>query len=296
VLLNLLPGLRELRAPLAAGYLWLLAGWLVLGGSIDWPDEVEDFLDQFSSLGEAAALTFAAYVVGSFLTDLLAGPWRYLLKRRRARTLFRWVPPEVERRERLMEHADGAEQKRMSRMLAQEALMTNFALDAAGAEPLSWRGGYTLTKVVLPRQSLWAGYEEASDYRFDAMVRLEAVAGELDIARFRLLAQQPDLHNEVDRLRGEGQFKLAIATPLLLLAIVLSATQLPAWLASISIILALVSIGGLGWQGLDRLEDSGDRVADALRAGQVSVPALETPPESVEGGTESFAGTPIDRR
>jgi hypothetical protein len=28
MLLNLLPGLRDLRAPLAAGYLWLAAGWL----------------------------------------------------------------------------------------------------------------------------------------------------------------------------------------------------------------------------------------------------------------------------
>jgi hypothetical protein len=28
MLASLLPGLRDLRAPLAAGYLWLAAGWL----------------------------------------------------------------------------------------------------------------------------------------------------------------------------------------------------------------------------------------------------------------------------
>jgi hypothetical protein len=33
VLAGLLPGVRELRAPLAAGYLWLLYGWLTAANS-----------------------------------------------------------------------------------------------------------------------------------------------------------------------------------------------------------------------------------------------------------------------
>jgi hypothetical protein len=31
MLMNLLPGLRELRAPLVSGYLWLISAWLLLG-------------------------------------------------------------------------------------------------------------------------------------------------------------------------------------------------------------------------------------------------------------------------
>jgi hypothetical protein len=70
MLLNLLPGLRELRAPLAAGFLWLFAAWLAFEGAIPEPAGAPEFFDQFEAVGAAAALTFAAYLVGSFLSDL----------------------------------------------------------------------------------------------------------------------------------------------------------------------------------------------------------------------------------
>ena len=67
---QLLPGLRELRAPLAAGYLWLLALWIALEPVI--PDEsrgvlesLERFEQRAGPLSLAAALTFAAYLLGS---------------------------------------------------------------------------------------------------------------------------------------------------------------------------------------------------------------------------------------
>lgn len=67
VLLNILPGFRELRAPLAAGYVWLLVGWLAFGGSISIPDQAQDFLDQFSAILDHrvdAGLALVAVVCG----------------------------------------------------------------------------------------------------------------------------------------------------------------------------------------------------------------------------------------
>jgi hypothetical protein len=89
ILGSLLPGLREIRAPLAAGFLWLLACWLVVrdefeGDGSSRHGSVDALLDLKDQLGDAAflgALTFVAYIAGSLwepvarrLADLL---WRF---------------------------------------------------------------------------------------------------------------------------------------------------------------------------------------------------------------------------
>jgi hypothetical protein len=77
MLMNLLPGLRELRAPLASGYLWLISAWLLLGHMDLLPSgrpagngEVARLWDLGGTLGKTAVLavtTFIAYLIGSFL-------------------------------------------------------------------------------------------------------------------------------------------------------------------------------------------------------------------------------------
>lgn len=81
---SLLPGLRDLRAPLAAGYMWLVFGWLVLRDRV--PAEkaatglVHDVLHtahNAPSLAVAAAVSVAAYLIGSVslvVYRLVAGP------------------------------------------------------------------------------------------------------------------------------------------------------------------------------------------------------------------------------
>jgi hypothetical protein len=83
--MNLLPGLRELRAPLAAGYLWLASLWLVLSG-VGWlpakrpsgDGEVAQLWDLSGILGKTvmlAVVTFIAYLIGSFLEMFPDGPF-----------------------------------------------------------------------------------------------------------------------------------------------------------------------------------------------------------------------------
>jgi hypothetical protein len=77
VLMNLLPGLRELRAPLVSGYLWLISAWLLVGqwkwlpsGRPPGDGEVARLWDLGGTLGRTvvlAAVTFLAYLIGSFL-------------------------------------------------------------------------------------------------------------------------------------------------------------------------------------------------------------------------------------
>ena len=74
-----LPGLRELRAPLAAGYLWLLFVWLVWGDTLPTNSTLKDEtpLDRLyrlepviSSIGLAVVASVAAYILGSIVIDV----------------------------------------------------------------------------------------------------------------------------------------------------------------------------------------------------------------------------------
>jgi hypothetical protein len=74
-----MPGLRELRAPLAAGYLWLLWFWLAFGDAFRIDDQVSGPLKRLtdldplvSDLGRAVVASVAAYVVGSIVLDAQA--------------------------------------------------------------------------------------------------------------------------------------------------------------------------------------------------------------------------------
>ena len=81
MLTALLPGLRELRTPLAVGYLWLLLLYLATRDAI--PDAanakgiwaaVYELIDLLGAGVGLAALTFTAYLLGSLLSgiDLLS--------------------------------------------------------------------------------------------------------------------------------------------------------------------------------------------------------------------------------
>jgi hypothetical protein len=75
--MNILPGLRELRAPLAAGYMWLITAWLWLdhfrlipesrpvGGG--WLAGLWSISTALGATTLLAILTFVAYLIGSFL-------------------------------------------------------------------------------------------------------------------------------------------------------------------------------------------------------------------------------------
>jgi hypothetical protein len=83
MLAQLLPGLREVRTPLACGYLWLLAAYFALYNPIPEPGHARGAVAAVYDLSALAgrpatlaAVTFAAYLVGILLTadPLSPGP------------------------------------------------------------------------------------------------------------------------------------------------------------------------------------------------------------------------------
>jgi hypothetical protein len=77
MLASLLPGLRELRAPLAAGYLWLTSGWLLFHDRVDTDSKaingLLDLRDSTSTAAYVAAISFLAFILGALWEAAVAG-------------------------------------------------------------------------------------------------------------------------------------------------------------------------------------------------------------------------------
>ena len=291
MLLNLLPGLRELRAPLAAGYLWLFAAWLAFDGDVPEPAGASEFFEQFKGLGAAAALTFAAYLIGSFLTDLFGFVWLAVRL-----TRIGPIPGSPEAYPAALPDEDRL-RERLIRIQASEPLSPEgaAALDEVSKRAVRRIGpgrshevdcrlfrdaDYTVRGPGGPRWLVgkrttyepWKLKVKGSDEHHEEALALHvsaALGDEMDTARFRLLSEEKDLFHEVDRLSAEGEFRLAVTPPLAALAVVLAASETPVWLAALVPLFVLVQLG------IARQEQSGDRIVYAIRAGKVRTPILE---------------------
>jgi hypothetical protein len=75
MLAQILPGFREVRGPLASGFLWLLLGYLIFHGDIAHAHgKVREIVDLGEKLGPAAlpvVASFVAYLLGSLSEDLV---------------------------------------------------------------------------------------------------------------------------------------------------------------------------------------------------------------------------------
>jgi hypothetical protein len=80
----LIPGLREIRGPLLAGYLWILAIWLLLGDRLPSNESGEVFErlweagEAVGPIGRAAALSVVAYLIGALVTSAIRSSVRFL--------------------------------------------------------------------------------------------------------------------------------------------------------------------------------------------------------------------------
>jgi hypothetical protein len=210
---SVLPGLRELRAPLAAGYLWLLGVWLMWGDAIPKAtDEKPPAVDRLyrlepiiTDLGLAIVASVGAYLVGSIAIDVqrVVGAWIAGLHRPKAPRLPMTRAGEATLVPWLDERADEAWQ----------------ALEPkpAGASP-----NETLSRVRA----------QTAEY----------LASRRELLKTRLLDLSQSLHSEVDRPDAEATFRMALWPPLAVLGAYLALQVSPLWA------LVLVAPALLAWQ------------------------------------------------
>ena len=336
MLANLLPGIRDVRAPLAAGYLWLLAAYVAFEPKFRGKPRgvwltLSNLRHTFSTVGLGIAVSFAAYLVGAISwstfgrrpSDQLVIPGgavevtRSSRERfaRRVTALFRKLGGIVRPRNRLSYTGQQsarqivrryltALEKAVTALLEDEAPLWQvmYAYDAKGGE--SARTKISSAGITEYLDSLadtfrsassnmrykrgwldqrpWLGGDLAqaqaiADHEIEWTL-MDQMGGELGLARTSLLGTHPEVFSEVDRLTAEGEFRVAVAPPMLGLAAAL-AWRGPSWSAAL-LVLAAAALHSTGRVQVTR---GNDALVDAIRLGRANVPTLDRVEEATRG-------------
>jgi hypothetical protein len=252
VLAQLLPGVRDLRAPLTAGYLWLTLIWLV------WHAQIESLLDNpplnnlkelpptTRSFGAVITLSVVAYLCGSLVNALLKPALALLwgIIGRRMRPEFPDVPDAGER---LTRRAFGGQREYYIRLSPEGRRLLN---EWAEDKTREHRFG-----------NPWPPIDDAPPLSY-------LVASQLDLVKLQLLSVSPDLHAQVDRKDSEAEFRGMLSLPLFLLGWWLAIADGWGWMVVIVVAAALAEHGFVL-----RREAATDLVL-AMRARGIEPPAL----------------------
>jgi hypothetical protein len=239
ILANALPGFRALRAPVLAGYFWLLFAWLIVKPDVhDRPAgnmaaALYDLGTDVGHVGLVLSVSVAAYLVGAVSTTASSGlvtAWTACLG-----ALWLALPEGFDRLALPPRSVRRTERPEVTRLRER---VTASSIDAgpAGHDPRLVDEGNALFRQI---------------------------DRELDLPATLLVGSQPELYAEVDRLRSEGEVRVAVVPPLSGLALLATVTVSTAWL------IAILTIGLLLDQGARRISESQDLIADAIERGSV---------------------------
>jgi len=249
VLANLLPGLREIRAPVVSGYLWLIFLFLALHSALPSRGDagpaiqpIFDLGDRLSVLGLATVTGVAAYLIGSVMQELLKS-----MGRRFAPSKPLYAEPGIHTTER-----------------GRRVLMSSLEVRMDGITR-------RLFQIALSPGE--RGIDEAPEEN--------AILDELPLTRALLLGEHPELVGELDRLQAEADLRITVSIPLSALAILLFIlTWDPWWLFAIVPAVLLLP------QGFKRQHEAGDFLAKVLRIGKVDAPLVSAFEASVDAALE----------
>jgi hypothetical protein len=257
VLTSILPGVRELRTPLATGYLWLLNAWLLVGQHLPHVrpggGPLARLWDAGSYGGKGAlvvALSFVAYLIGVFVEIDPLLMWEHGGRPR-------WI-------------------NAIRNQLRRGALnrIINFF-------PLSPRATDDLLEFSEEDFNLSREQHRAAV--------LNGVTREERQLATRLQAANNDLFNRYDRLLSESAFRINVAPPIAaLLLIFVWQADLPQWATIILTVLTLLYGATLFAQGATRAIQSRDVIAQAIVVGVVKLRALDRLRSSSDAGSPAL--------
>jgi hypothetical protein len=259
ILASALPGFRDLRAPLTAGYLWLIFLWIVLKPDLatrptnEIAGAVYDLGKSAGSLWIGIAIGVVAYLIGSVsqimspaLSASLSGIWEALYAHYEIRQL---------------------EGKRLPKAFVNyhRDPVDKYDLEAAGkysrSPPRDEEGEFVDTDQIIGNR----GY----------MARV-GIRQEIKLPATLLIGKEPQLFTEADRLKSESQFRLAIVPPLAVITIYISGS-LSFWWA-----LLLFPIIILLWQSHTRSLEYRYLMLGAIERGIIVSNSLEAMKNWVE--------------
>ena len=256
MLFGLISGIRDARSPLIVGYVVLSSLWLLLfhlvpesGTSLgsDYP-EIARIHDIVGPVGTFAAFSFAAYLIG----DLIVRESARALQIRSQRPIEASPSASRQKLRGLFSFTHDAEMDELEARLRD--LVNRTMVEGAGKvdqgrlnEELSKRistvQGKSLKGFKVKGQD---GDGTTVQLALDEQVRVEAKSGRIDE---RILAANPELYNELSRLRGEAEFRAGLMPALALLYIAIAVRVPWAWW-----LLGLIALGLLVFEYLTLIE------------------------------------------
>jgi hypothetical protein len=267
VLSNALPGVRDIRAPLTAGYLWLLFAWVVGTPDLDNRPGDEpmaslwDLADDVGRVGLALAVSVAAYLIGAISQE--ASDWsrrRLIRSLRRLGGSLRGVADRIDPDEVPVDEGSGVPIEFVGAPAERDWARIRLVEEYFRGAVASGR-----EEAVLPTT-------ESADFRAQlaraTTSSAAAIDAELNLPATLLIGEHEQLFAEVDRLRSEADFRLTLAVPLLALIVVMAAQVSPWWLV------AAPGLGVLVRQGLRRESEARKIMGDALGRGVIESSAL----------------------
>jgi hypothetical protein len=282
VLTNLLPGIRDLRGPLAAGYVWLLAAWVVAEPRLRDTDPtglwatIVHLDSAVSRVGVGVAVSVAAYLVGS-LSE--AGTSNFVRRVGRGVLILSKTTSAGYRSDGL-----GLKERLYGAVRGRYPERDGVKWFASAVPVISLRAARSLSLFV--RRTLQPLLEATSEQTVRAALEAagtspgkaraedlaeylaKQIVRELSLIGTRLIGKEPELFSAYDRQRAEAEFRFSLVIPLTALTLVLGASN--EWF-----LVALPFMLLIAWQGAVRLRVANSLLVDALVLGRVTSPSLE---------------------
>ncbi|MFF7868499.1 hypothetical protein ACFZCT_18860 [Streptomyces qaidamensis] len=221
MLANLLPGLRDVRAPLSTGCIWLLTLWLILEDHVPTPQQAHGVWASLYRLGGLigpagvlASGAFLAYLIGAMLA-------------------VRVVTVNAREAPKAMAFWGGR--------TALAPRVSRFAYD----DLVSFLHNQDRLPQPEPDGTAAVSPERERGARLVANLTVRDILGETRQLRTKLLIANYDLFNEYDRAVAEAEFRKNVAYALLGLTAALSWLQSP-WWALLLIVFARLYVAGVG--------------------------------------------------
>jgi hypothetical protein len=269
MLTNLLPGIRDIRTPLATGYLWLLTLWLWIPSHFKHvppttgvPGDITRLAQYSTRVGVGIAISFAAYLIG-ILSKALGPPLV------RLGTLNAYLPVLINARV-----WGGGLYKPMPNIRSRDFLAVKVPSGSYSRKVFNLEASKK-TSIVTARLSRTGIISLEGSSRQAADVGIIDKNAQSDYYSYlveevprlgnALVGREPELYSVYDRLISEYEFRIGIGAPLIALIVTLTARWSLLWLLALLPVLVLLATGSR-----QRMA-GGDLLADAVRLKRIDV-------------------------
>lgn len=290
-MLNLLDGLRDLKAPLASGIVILFALWLAFANGIAGVEPGDSLAGNVRRLteylGVPATLGIIAFV--SYLLGLVLSPHRIVLRLTsrlfdgpgtRSRHMFSRprrlaLPPDTQYR--FGRYAVDVTREAEKRGVEEWDIYSAMNPDGVGRTVgiTGWKD-----KVWARVKAKGKSADENDNYRMisDTINTAErALANDVNLLAAQLQTAKEKTYEQYDKAKTEADFRAGLVLPLLLVASVagyrLVLEGLP-WVGGSLLVGTIFLVAGLTWTARTRLLEANQILVTALILGNIELPAL----------------------